>query len=227
MSDSTPLAVGVRHCVECGNIISADEPNDIEHCSKCIADELKQALRSAAEIRRARETVAEKILTLRNIKEFADWFLSQPIDFSHAPADGIYRYETEGGTVTSLILFRKSPFQAELFTAWPSAVGPGYFPEHTHPNVDSIEVPISGAANFTLRGQPIAKELFTKRVSSTGALWIAGSRIRVRPSVRHGANLGAQGGAFLSLQHWLNDVQPTSVGLDWKGPEHLEIRNGG
>jgi hypothetical protein len=154
------------------------------------------------------------------VREFARWFMARPIDFSHAPHDGISVYTTEGGVVSSLILYRDAPFQAELFFG----VGPGYFPDHSHPHVDSIEVVISGGADFTLRGQHVIDPARLLLVSDTGALQVAGARVRIRPGVLHGANVGPKGAAFLSLQHWLEGVAPTSVGLDWEGPSHIEVR---
>jgi hypothetical protein len=83
---------------------------------------------------------------------------------------------------------------------------------------------ISGGADFTLRGQHVIDTARLLLVSDTGALQVAGARVRIRPGVLHGANVGPKGAAFLSLQHWLEGVAPTSVGLDWEGPSHIEVR---
>ncbi len=41
--------------------------------------------------------------------------------------------------------------------------------------------------------------------------------IRVRPNDWHGGIASKNGGAFISIQHWLNGVKPTHVGADWEG----------
>ena len=41
--------------------------------------------------------------------------------------------------------------------------------------------------------------------------------VRVLPESPHSAIAGKKGGSFMSVQHWLNDVKPTSVGNDWQG----------
>jgi hypothetical protein len=62
-------------------------------------------------------------------------------------------------------------------------------------------------------------------IADDGTQVVAGVQFRIRPGVLHGAVVGPKGGAFLSLQHWI-EGEPTSVGLDWLGPEHVEIRHG-
>jgi hypothetical protein len=39
--------------------------------------------------------------------------------------------------------------------------------------------------------------------------------IRVLPSSLHSGIAGKRGGSFLSVQHWLNGVKPTTVGHSW------------
>ena len=50
--------------------------------------------------------------------------------------------------------------------------------------------------------------------------WLQGelqtSAVRIRPTDLH-SGYGNTPYAFLSIQHWLNSVQPTSVGLNWIG----------
>ena len=42
-------------------------------------------------------------------------------------------------------------------------------------------------------------------------------KVRILPSTEHSAKAGTDGGCFLSVQHWLNGVEPSAVGMDWKG----------
>ena len=41
--------------------------------------------------------------------------------------------------------------------------------------------------------------------------------IRVKPNDPHGGTASKYGGAFISIQHWLNDVDPTHVSSNWEG----------
>ncbi len=41
--------------------------------------------------------------------------------------------------------------------------------------------------------------------------------IRVKPNDLHGGTASKNGGAFISIQHWLNDVDPTHVSSNWDG----------
>ena len=41
--------------------------------------------------------------------------------------------------------------------------------------------------------------------------------VRVLPECPHSAIAGKDGGSFMSVQQWLNGVEPTSVGNDWDG----------
>ena len=153
------------------------------------------------------------------LTQFSKWFLAQPFGVLRPPQNSVYFYETSGGIVISTVLCRMGQFQVELF----AGPGPGHFPEHRHPNVDSIEVHLTGETNFTIRGCPVVPPERLAQVGDDGASIFCGFRSRVRPQDAHGATVGPAGGAFLSIQHWLNGVEPTSVGLDWEGPAHVQV----
>ena len=106
---------------------------------------------------------------------------------------------THAGVLSGVVLYRRGQFQVQLFILPP-------FTEidlHTHPNVDSYEVFVSGDIDFICDGV----------LHNENSL---GSSIRVGPNCVHGGKFGYNGGCFLSIQKWLNDVPPTSVGYDWK-----------
>lgn len=95
-------------------------------------------------------------------------------------------------------MFRRDPFQVELFNVKPNSI----IKPHKHPNVDSFEVYLSGDVDFMCDGQWYSQNVF-------------GSSIRVQPSAFHGGRFGDSGGCFLSVQHWLNGFKPTFVGDNW------------
>ena len=146
------------------------------------------------------------------LSHFTDWVLKQPL-MGMAPA-AVYDY----GPVRSLLLYRDPPFQVELFTIAP---GSGFPEEHRHPHVDTFEVHVWGEIVLTVNGQ-VAEPV--RIPQEHGGLLLL---TRVRQTDWHGAHPIPGGGAFLSIQHWLDGVAPTSVGLDWEGtppsPEHAGL----
>jgi quercetin dioxygenase-like cupin family protein len=99
------------------------------------------------------------------------------------------------GNLSALVLYRTGAFQVQLFIVAPGTV----VPEHCHPDVDSFEVYLGGDIAFTLDGEPCNEHV-----------------IRVTPQTWHGARVGERGGAFLSVQHWLNGRTPSTVADSWR-----------
>lgn len=115
--------------------------------------------------------------------------------------------------VTGLVLRRDGPFQVQLFICHPGTV----IPEHCHPNVDSYEVGLRGM-ELRVRGRRVLPMRMAKLTDGAGLPVTLGTFIRVKAGDLHSATAGEDGGAFLSVQHWLNGIKPTSVGNDWAGP---------
>lgn len=159
----------------------------------------------------------------RTLAQFARWVLAQPLGSLRPPMNATYQYRTGGGVVSSVVLHRDGEFQAELFSSVPTEPV-GFFPEHRHPNVDSIEVYLSGQIGFTIRGRRLVTDEQLSTPAEDGTSRAHGSIVRIRPTDYHGATVGPLGGSFLSIQRWLNGIQPTSIGLDWEGPQHIEVR---
>ena len=116
------------------------------------------------------------------------------------------------GEVTSTLLYRKAPYQVQLFSV------PGNFiiPEHTHPNVDSYEVYVGGDIRFSFEGEYVHTSEDLEE-DEHGLCKARGSVIRVRPNNKHGGMFGPAGGTFLSVQKWLNEVEPHCVAMDYIG----------
>jgi hypothetical protein len=147
------------------------------------------------------------------LEEFARWYLSNLYgNLSWVLHEGVHPIRHGIG----LTIFRSPPFQVQLFILRPHE----RIVDHAHPNVDSFEVYLCGDMLLTKNFQPaheegIACALPDGRCSGNGAM------IRIPPGCIHGGWLGEKGGAFLSIQHWLNG-NPVSVHEDWIGVDGSE-----
>jgi len=145
------------------------------------------------------------------LEGFCNWFLKNMPVLGAVPFAGAVSKIQD---VTGILLYRKDQFQVQMFAVPEGTI----IPEHTHPNVDSIEVYVGGNIMFSHSG----KYIFPKGEvqALTGPLGCAnkrGATIRVRPNDVHGGVFGEGGGVFLSVQHWLNGVKPHCVSADYDG----------
>jgi hypothetical protein len=134
-----------------------------------------------------------------DLEQFKDWWLATR-PFS-PPEENVLSHvaDTHG-----IVLFRHGPYQVELFNVKPFSE----IPAHIHPNVDSYEVFVGGDIEFMCNDVWYPGGTFD------------GSSVRVKPSSYHGGRFGKRGGCFLSIQKWLNGVEPKFVGDDWDDKEH-------
>ena len=154
---------------------------------------------------------------MSDIERFLDWFLSD------GPRIGMVPFAGAIGTVegvTKVTWFRKGPFQVQLFIVPPNHI----IPEHTHPNVDSFEVYLGGQINFSHCGKYVTDKWDAVVADKYGCSPYRGVVIRVRPEDLHGGTFGPEGGVFMSIQQWLNGVEPHCVSADYSGivmgPDH-------
>lgn len=150
------------------------------------------------------------------IERFLEWFLKEGPTIGMVPmADAVGTVEG----VTKVTWFRRKPFQVQLFIVPPHYV----IPEHTHPNVDSFEVYLGGQINFSHGGRFVSR-WEEQGADDNGLSRYRGNVIRVRPNDLHGGTFGPSGGVFMSVQQWLNGVEPHCVAADYHGvvmgPDH-------
>ncbi len=145
------------------------------------------------------------------VEKFCESFLKDMPVIGAVPYAGAV---TKVQDVTGILLYRKGPFQVEMFACPEGTI----IPEHTHPNVDTVQVYVGGNIIFTHSG------LYTYPADGVramdGPLRCANRRghlLRVRPDDRHGAVVGKGGGVFMAVQHWLNGIAPHSVAADYDG----------
>jgi hypothetical protein len=150
------------------------------------------------------------------LDEFLLWFVSQGPNLGKVPvmqAVTTLGHDGKGGNVMSGVWYRKGQFQVELLMI----VGPWIIPEHTHPNIDSYQVLLGGQIRFSRHGEWLTPETYQVDINDDGTSPYRGQRIRVNHNDLHGGVVGPEGVMYFSVQHWLNGVEPHSVGLDWNG----------
>lgn len=140
---------------------------------------------------RVRRVISDRPADNDSVRSFAAWWMRNKPLTLNVP-DGV-RWNAGFAGIT---LYRDGPFQVQLFVVKPNAASP----RHAHPNIDSVEYGIAGSDTF----------------DSDRNLRIGGL-ICVAPNEMHTAAADDEGGAFFSIQKWLNGVQPSSVELDWTG----------
>lgn len=145
-----------------------------------------------------------------SLQEFFAWWVANAVAIMQAPIDGI----TYVGNGPALVVFREPPFQVQLFICLPLTD----IPEHTHPNVESFEINVSGDVHFKVEGLDVfpARVMRDERYDGSGVSRTWGYATHVGAGVKHSASIGHRGGSFLSVQKWLQGA-PTSVDNDWDG----------
>ena len=159
--------------------------------------------------------------TPQSLAGFVRYFLG--LNFGVLRAVAFYDY----GSVVSYVIYRGGRFQAEFFSLQP---GPGFPRQHRHPDVDSVEFILSRHVPLIINSADVSG-----LDGCGGRLGIAmpeaadsvnaGTLYPVLSTDWHGVGDVPDGGAFISLQEWMNAREPTSVGLNWEGtPVSLKHR---
>ncbi len=135
-----------------------------------------------------------------DLAAFKDWWLATRVINTPDINSLVHVKDTYG-----VVLFRQGQYQVELFNVKPnSEIVP-----HVHPNVDSFEVFISGDIKFSKDGVVYEQNNL-------------GDFLRVYPNSWHGGQFGPRGGCFISVQKWLNNVEPSFVGNDWQDKDNSQ-----
>ena len=124
---------------------------------------------------------------------------------------------TKNSSASALTLYKQENLQVQLCIFPPHTE----IPPHTHPNMDSFEVYIGGEPFFLIEGsEPEHHEdlenfdNLKNKESFYNKLFLRS--FRITEETVHSANFGKKGGAFLSIQHWKNGVEPASQADDWE-----------
>lgn len=187
----------------------------------------KDARQEAAHLiddRVAWRAVQECLLTEDPLLAFAAWYSTWLNgNMSFAQMWGVK--ETKLGL--GITLFEMEPFRVELFLFKPGSV----IPNHSHPDVESYEVYISGDMELTKDNLPqTVREAIVE--AANGVCLSNGGMIRIPAGSTHGGwinhmiatshgsvRLVERGGAFMSIQYWLGNFKDESVTYNWKGED--------
>lgn len=157
-----------------------------------------------------RENALEQNDELSNFLKY--WLEHKPFQ---PPFDSNAVNITEDNVIAT-VLYRNDNFQVQLVTVRPNTE----IIDHIHPNVDSFEVYLSGEIAFRRNQKKITGKKFWREHNKTCAYF--GYFIRVNANDWHGATIGNMGGSFLSVQHWKNGTNPSSVHWDWEYKDKTE-----
>ncbi len=150
-------------------------------------------------------------MRFNGVEAFCEWALMNLPTIGAIPLfDAVHRVED----VWSVTWYRRGQYQIQMFIVPPNYV----IPEHTHQNVDSIEVYLGGQIRFSHSGKFVTPEVMLNEPAKIGTARARGARIRVKPGDAHGGVFGPSGGVFMSVQQWLNGVEPHCVAADYSGP---------
>lgn len=143
------------------------------------------------------------------LHELKDDFLRQPIT-EFRPIE-----VRNSGNRMSMILYRQAPFQIELVIWMPGTV----IPAHTHPNIDALQLAVSGELVLVLGADEESTNELIARSQTWKASTLKKRPIRIEPNVWHGGKASSAGATFLSFQQWTAGVKQTAAGQDWLGPK--------
>lgn len=145
-----------------------------------------------------------------DLEEFARWYVDAKHPLKIPFHDPIYVTDVS----ISLILYRAGPWQVELYLVKPNAK----VPEHSHPTMDSIEYFWAGDFALDVGDEETVRTLqeALNAEAFTGGSALFGQWVRTNAETKHSGVSGPRGGAFLSMQKWLNG-KPRSASRAWEG----------
>lgn len=133
------------------------------------------------------------------IDAFSNWYMQSSMPMM-VPWDAEVIVSDDA---TAICLFRKAPYQVELYLVHPSV----YIPEHAHPDMETLVIHLGGGD----RGNPTPNGL--------SDMWGTIGGKTAANKTHGGASLGvsAKGYAMLTFERWPDGVPMTSAAVHWRG----------
>lgn len=152
------------------------------------------------------------------VEQFAKWYEENNFPLRPPQDNAIFRTNN----ASALVLYREGQFQAEMYIGDPNSVTP----EHSHPGIKSIIMFLSGEGNTTVNGNFVADPRpYFNKINEDGTSILFKQKVVVDPNDTHGLTTYRRGFAFLSIEHWPDGVEPTSVTLHWEGETTGDIHS--
>jgi hypothetical protein len=149
-----------------------------------------------------------------SLTEYRDFFLALPASAFHVLEIRNY------GSLVASVVHRYPPFQVELVMAEPNTK----VPAHRHPNIDALEVHISGDLRLVIGPTREETDALLEKARPIPEHRARGHSFPIRSTDWHAAIVGRKPAAFWSFQKWTGAVPMTAAGVDWEGkpfsPEH-------
>jgi hypothetical protein len=122
----------------------------------------------------------------------------------------------------ALSVFRTGQYQVELYIIKPNTLTP----VHSHPNIESISVYLTGNMEFRQADGTFADLSAYQTEKPNGTHRLQWMKADTNYGTPHAVKTGEEGGAFLIFEKWLVGT-PTSVAVSWEGElvgeEHAKL----
>ena len=143
---------------------------------------------------------------------YARFIMSKGLLHMQTPVSSLRMF----GEASCVVLDRRDNFQAELCIFPPGKD----IPHHEHPNVDSIEIQITGSLRLFINGVDLMRK---KGLEEAKEIWHKVG-IRIKAEDDHNVEVGPDGAVFLSVQRWNDGLEPDHIGHNWKGAVFDEVQ---
>lgn len=150
--------------------------------------------------------------TWATLEEFVDWYLDLKMPMM-IPWDAPV---TCSDDATAIVLFKKPPYQAELYLVHPQQ----FVPHHSHPNMEVMTLFLAGGSTSPTNAQ---------QANGMGRAWGQLGH-KVMPGEYHGGSkrpIDKNGFGLIAFQRWYNVDEMRTAAVQWKGnlagPKQAEL----
>ena len=144
----------------------------------------------------------------KTVEQFKDWWIKSGRPFRPPFKNCIHTTDI----AYSLCLYREGQYQVELYVCKPNTESP----MHSHPNVESISMYLTGDLSFSDIQGKFADLSAYQWPRQDGSHMLLGKTADKNNGTPHALKTGSRGGSFLIFEHWLKD-NPSSVTTHWEG----------
>jgi len=145
-----------------------------------------------------------------SVEEFAKWYEENGFPIRPPQNNAVFRTNN----ANAVVVYREGQYQVEMYIADPNSITP----EHSHPDVESIIMFLTGEGSTTVNSKEVADPSpYFNMVNPDGTSILFKQQLRITPKDTHGLTTYNRGFAFFSIEKWPDGVEPTSVAVHWHG----------